>query len=670
MKRFEPVAHPLASIIILIYSSAAHLEGALDSLLVSVDARFPYEVILVVNGARPDVVAAVQRAARGAQVLISEANLGFGGGCNLGAAAARAPYLVFLNDDVVVEPDWLESLVRLAEERPDAGAVGSRIAYPNGTLQEAGAVIFADGSTKPVGQGLPASSPRWRAVRQVDYCSACSLLVRRDAFESVRGFETAFHPAYYEDVDLALKLRAAGWAVLYQPASRLVHLESQSTTSDFKTYLFQRNVATLRRRWLRVLSTFAPARPWEPGVVGAAIRSARRAQAHVLVVDDRLPDAGLGSGYGRMAELCRDLHRSRFTISFHPTNGYAGADAVGQLGVEVIDGDLGAWLDDGGTHVDAVVISRPHNWERFAAHVRARFPFAPLIYDAEALFHRRSAQLAELTSDPVRQAAYRTEHLAARAVEERIARDADHLVCVSSEEAAILRGFAPRTPIDLMTATASGIEITANAFHERAPRVVFVAGWMAGPGSPNVDALKWFAEQVVPRVAARVPECEVVVTGGNPPAEACRHAGAHVRLAGFVDDLAALYASCRVAVAPLRFGAGVKIKTIEAVQHGVPVVATKLGSEGIVLDHPAAVLTVEDAAAFADALVTLLRDERAWEAQRAAAVLQARAWAEGEHRAWRDILDDALERRISRATSTAGRAALLPGLDLAGMRPA
>jgi GT2 family glycosyltransferase len=666
VRRFERHREPRVSVIMLIYASAKHLVAALESLRTNVDPRFPYEVILVANGAPPEVVAAVQRAANGARVIVSDVNLGFGGGCNLGARASAAPYLVFLNDDVLVEPDWLESLVRLADERADAGAIGSRIAFPDGTLQEAGSVIFADGSTTPVGRMLPAASPRWRAVREVDYCSACSLLVRRQAFDEVGGFDTRYHPAYYEDVDLALKLRTAGWRVLYQPRSRLVHLESQSSTSDFKSYLFRRNIETLRRHWAPQLASFAPAKPWDRRVVGAAIRRARRATAHVLVIDDRLPDGGLGSGFGRMAELCRDVRDSRYAISFYPTCGSAGADAVGEFGVEVIDGDLTAWLDDPGTHVDAVLISRPHNWAPFAGSIRLRFPSAPLIYDAEALFHRRLGQLVKLTTNPVLRAAYRIEFENGRVLEQRIAQEADHLVCVSAEEARILREFSPDASIEHMAATATGIEPTTPSFEERASRAVFVAGWMAGPASPNVDALAWFAEHVLPLLAQRVPECEIVVTGANPPAEARRLAGPHLRLVGFVEDLGALYAGARVAVAPIRFGAGVKIKTIEALQYGVPVVATTIGAEGIVLDDLRAIATADDPAAFADALAALLQDRTAWEASRSAALVQARAWADEPRRSWLAVFDEVLERRLSAArASIAARGALLRARDLA-----
>ena len=581
----------------------------------------------------------------------SPANLGFGGGCNLGAAHARAPYLVFLNDDVVVRPGWLEELVLTADARPDAGAVGSRILFEGGeVVQEAGSVIFADGSTAPVGRGLPASSPRYRALRAVDYASACSLLVRREAFEQAGGFDRRYFPAYYEDVDLALKLRERGWTVLYQPASELVHAESASTTSDFKSYLFRRNLRTLRRTWRDALGSFEAPRSVDATVLATAIRRARGTRADVLVVDDRLPDAGLGSGYGRMAELFGDLAGGDYAVTFHPTTGVHGeAESAGAFGVEVYDGDLGAYIADPATRIDVAVLSRPHNWERCAAAIRRHHPHAALIYDAEALFHRRIRLQVELETDPVRRAALQRELEIAYELEGRIARLADHLVCVSADEERALRAFAPGTPIDHLLATTEGIVPSPRPFGERRADALFVAGWMAGPGSPNVDALRWFASDVMPLVSARLPGARTIVTGANPPAEVARLRSDTIRLVGFVDDLNELYASARVAIAPIRFGAGVKIKTLEAVQHGVPVVATPTGIEGIVLDEPGAIVVAGDAARFADALVALLEDEQVWSRAQHAALRQAERWRSAPRRTWREILGDVLARRSAAA---------------------
>jgi len=664
VRRFVDAPNPRASVIILVYATATHLEAALHSVLETTDPRFPFEAIVVLNGAPPDVVAKARRSSFGARIVESDANLGFGGGCNLGAAHARAPYLVFLNDDVVVHMGWLEELVRTADERPGAGAIGSRILNTDGTVQEAGSVIFGDGTTTPVGRGLPASSPRYRAVRTVDYCSACSLLVRRAAFDAVGGFEQRYFPAYYEDVDLALKLREAGWSIVYQPSSQLVHAESASTTSDFKSYLFRRNGRTFKRLWGRALAQFELGGPHDPASVARAIRRANGARAEVLVVDDRLPDAGLGSGYGRMAELCRDLADGPYAVTFYPTAGGAATRSVGDYGVEIADGDLTAWIRNPATRIDVAVISRPHNWERAVASIRRFHPHAAIVYDAEALFHRRILRQLDLETDGERRAALEREFRTFYDLEGSIARTADHLVCVSRDEQRALRSFAPNTPVDHLMATTSGVVTGDRPFALRRPHAIFVAGWMAGAGSPNVDALRWFAREIAPRVAARVPEAVTIVTGGNPPGEILQLRSPAVRLVGYVDDLAAAYAGVRVAIGPIRFGAGVKIKTIEAVQHGLPVVATPTGAEGIVLDEPDCVVVREDPAEFADALVELLVDEAAWTRAHRAACRQAERWDTEPRRSWLDILDDVLARRVSAGAVGAAPAALAPARGL------
>jgi GT2 family glycosyltransferase/glycosyltransferase involved in cell wall biosynthesis len=662
LRRFEAAAAPRASVIVLVYRNADYLEAALRSVLESTDPRFPYEVIVVLNGTTPAVAAQARRASFGARIVVSEANLGFGGGCNLGARHARAPYLVFLNDDVVVRPGWLEELVLTADAHLEAGAVGSRVLNPDGTIQEAGGVIFSDGSTAPVGRGLPESTSRFRALREVDYCSACSLLVRREVFEAVRGFSQRYFPAYYEDVDLALKLRQAGWTVVFQPASELVHIESANTDAPFKSFLFRRNLRTLQSVWAPRLSEYLPSSPRHEVAVQRAMRRARRASADVLIVDDRLPDGGLGSGYGRMSQLLRDIAPARYAVTFFPTCGADDPAAIGAHGVEVVDGDFEAWLAHPATHVDVAIISRPHNWERYATLLRRYHPAAALVYDAEALFHRRIRQQLELEPDEGRRRALKEQFNAAYALESQIARDADHLVCVSPEEARVVRALAPAARIDHLVAVTSGIVAAPARFAQRRPWAAFVAGWMAGPTSPNVDALAWFVRDVLPLVLRRVPEATIVVTGGDPPADVLKLRSASVRFAGFVDSLDDLYANVRAAIAPIRFGAGVKIKTIEAIQYGVPVVATPVGAEGLVLDEPACIAVSDDAAAFADALVRVLSDERDWTHARDAALRQAERW-NAPAQTWFHVLERVLERRPTVRATPGTRAALALARD-------
>jgi glycosyltransferase involved in cell wall biosynthesis len=145
----------------------------------------------------------------------------------------------------------------------------------------------------------------------------------------------------------------------------------------------------------------------------------------------------------------------------------------------------------------------------------------------------------------------------------------------------------------------------------------FVAGWLGGAWSPNGDALAWFATRVLPRITAAVPWARLRVTGTLPP-ELRPFEGLNLTSVGFVADLAAFYGGLRVAVAPIRYGAGVKLKTVEALQYGVPIVATPVGAEGLDELHGEAIAVHPTAEALADAVIARLVDVAVWRRQRVA----------------------------------------------------
>src|SRR5262245_33098849 len=220
---------PRASIILLAWKREDLLVRCLRSLSDTLGRSVEHEVIVVSNDAPQALRDSLRSQARGVRLVEAHANLGFAGGCNLGASVARGEYLVFLNDDCIVAPRWLDWLVSTADANPQAGAVGSLLLFPDGRIQEAGAIIWADGWVMPVGRFLPGDSLEWHFVRPVDYASACSLLVTRRAWDQVGGFDRDYHPAYFEDVDLCLALREKGYQVLLEPRSRVWHHESASS---------------------------------------------------------------------------------------------------------------------------------------------------------------------------------------------------------------------------------------------------------------------------------------------------------------------------------------------------------------------------------------------------------------------------------------------------------
>ncbi len=623
---FPAEDQPLVSIVIIGWRRAPYLLDCLRSIAASV-REVSYEVVLVLNEPAPDLEGRIERHVRGATVLRTRANLGFGGANNLGASKARGRFLVFLNDDTTVDPNWLEALVDLIERRPSVAAVGSKILLTDGTLQEAGSVIWSDGWTFTVGRGLPGDTKRFDFERRVDYSSACSMLIRRDVFNELGGFDDTFYPAYFEDADLAMKLAQTSWQFWFQPRSVVHHRESASTNESFRQFLLDRNHEIFYQRWKDAISRHEERVAAHEPAVERAVWRAMGVPTRLLVIDDRVPDPAIGSGFGRMADVMVELAATgAYHLSLLPSieRGYERNDVLARHGIEVIDEPLDLHIAKQGLGYSLVIISRPHNYERLIEEVRSLLPGVPVVYDAEALYFRRIERQAAFCVDPVEALDLESEARVMRATEAAIAADADQIVCISHEEAEFFRTHA-KGRVDINAPFLAAPSPTPAAYRERHD-IGYVAGWAAGPKSPNADGLIWFVRHVLPGIRARVPGTQLIVTGANPPDNVRRLESDAVRFVGMVEDLDAFYNERLVVVVPVRYGAGVKIKTIEALQYAVPTVATSIGIEGIPVDDPLVVPGLDDPDAFAVEVAQLVSSEPYWDARRRVIFAQHNRW--------------------------------------------
>jgi GT2 family glycosyltransferase len=269
---------PRVSVCILVTECAELVLECLDALGRPRSRGESMEVVVVGNGTPVDQLGYL-KSRDDIVLVVNESNLGFASGCNQAASLARAPLLVFLNDDSLVEEGCIDALVRAAGSHPSIGAVGSRIISVDGTLQEAGSVIWRDGWTSHVGEGRARDSREFLEPRWADYASANGLLVVRSAWDEVGGFDERYFPAYFEDVDLSLSLSCRGYRTRYEPTAVLVHRGSQSTSPVFKEFLLTRNRLRLVEKWGDVLEQFetAPARESGPVFEAAVDRAVRSA---------------------------------------------------------------------------------------------------------------------------------------------------------------------------------------------------------------------------------------------------------------------------------------------------------------------------------------------------------------------------------------------------------
>ena len=348
----------------------------------------------------------------------------------------------------------------------------------------------------------------------------------------------------------------------------------------------------------------------------------------ILVIEDRVPDASLGSGYGRMIDTIDELCAiAGVEVSLYPTIGPT-ADSLwpGSRPVMIVTEPLVPHLEAANSAkrpYDIVIISRPHNYEQVGSLIRRLLPNAPLIYDAEALYFRRVERQASL-SDALSRPQLIKEAAALRRLEERIAAEVDEIVCIAEEEAELLAPHA-RRPVTVSAPLLANVAWTEQGFDERA-NVGFVAGWSAGPRSPNIDGLQWFARHVWPRVRARVPSAVMLVTAADPPSDVRRFEEPSFRFVGGVPDLNTFYGDLRLAVVPIRYGSGVKLKAVEALQSGVPTVATPVGAEGIPSEVPGLLEVTDDPTEFAERVAELLTDRDAWDRHRRRLAEQRARW--------------------------------------------
>jgi GT2 family glycosyltransferase len=245
---------PVATVIVLAWRLIDELLDALEALAEST-SRDPFNVTVVLNGADENVRSALQEQVEGATVIDAAVNLGFAGGCNLGASRARGEFLVFLNDDATPDSSWLDNLIKSARVHPDAGAICSCVYNPDGSVQEAGARILAGPSGIGIGYGAETLRSELTIARKVDFGGGEALLVRRELFEELGGFDQAYDPAYFEDADLCLRLRAAGWDIVYEPSAVVTHHQSLSTKEDYewREFAFHRSKAVFTKHWGELL---------------------------------------------------------------------------------------------------------------------------------------------------------------------------------------------------------------------------------------------------------------------------------------------------------------------------------------------------------------------------------------------------------------------------------
>lgn len=613
---------PQVSIILVLFNRAELTLACLKS----IKAKAPPGVeLVIVDNDSEDETPQLLESLRGATVLSNRTNEGFLKGCNSAVARASGDYVLFLNNDAQLMSNAVTSALQAIGADASIGAVGGKIITLDGRLQEAGSIVWRDGSCLGYGRGAAPLAPEYMFRREVDYCSGAFLLTPRALFNELGGFDEALVPAYYEETDYCFRLQESGLRVLYLPESMIIHYEFASAAMrEDAIDLQKRNKGRFAAKHQERLRDQLP--PDLSNVLRA--RFARGGKRKLLYLDDRVPHRALGSGFPRSNEIICHLASRDYDITLYPLNfpaedpwssAYADIDA----GIEIMLGygraNLARFLQERMEYFDDVLVSRPHNMRFFLrtlSTLEQPEQLPRIIYDAEAVFAKRHE--AELVLKG--KGASRSKIAQELSVELAYAKAADIVLSVSPAE----RQMFLDAGYDNVHVVAEYVDASIGDSEPSARSGLLFVGNLDYDDSPNVDSLVWFVGEVLPLIRGSLPDVSLDVVGTNRSARVRRLAGDGVVLHGRVKDVSPWYHRARVFVAPTRFASGIPRKVIEASAYGLPVVATDLlvSQLGWQPGSDIASVPVSDAQGFARECVNLLTDGEHWKVMRESVLQQ------------------------------------------------
>ena len=430
------------------------------------------------------------------------------------------------------------------------------------------------------------------------------MLVRKNLFFELGKFDERYAPAFYEEFDMEFAIREAGYKVIYQPKSIILHYDKSSYGSEFRGKQSRLNRAKFIKKWGKQLLQ-------QPDEVFLA-RDRSKNKKVILFIDDKLPDWDKHAGSLSTYQYITLLHEMGFKLIFVPdslTPLEPYATELQQTGIEVLYGpfEFESWIKHNGKYIHYVWLSRPDVAIKYVMAIK-HYTKAKILYYTVDLHYLRELRRYQIE----KRKEILDESIRLKSIEFNLFKNVDVILTPSDQEQKIIKEAFPQKRI----VTIPVIYYEANSIVEQILTdfdgrhgLIFLGGFNH---LPNVDAVKWFISDIFPVIQGKLPEIKLYIVGSNPPPEITALNSHDIIVMGYVKDLEQIFKTKRVFVSPLRYGAGVKGKIITSMSYGVPVVTTRVGDEGINLRDGVEAFIADDPIEFANGTVELYTNPKTW----------------------------------------------------------
>lgn len=615
LKDFTIEEKPIVSIIIPVFNQLKYTLNALYAIQKSQE-KTAFE-ILVVNDCSTDQTQKTISKIEGLNLISNPENIGFLRTVNRGINAAKGDYIYLLNNDTLVMPGFLDELMWVMLNEKKVGAVGSKLVYPNNVLQEAGCLIYKNRHIVNLGNGKSPDDPEFNFLRRVDYCSGCSLLFqKKNADGELNLLNEIFAPAYYEETDFCMRLKyEQGLEVFYQPKSVAVHFENishQNNPSAEKSQLLARNADLFYNRWNTYFT--------EEMAIGDKLNINKNfVKPSILFIDTFFPEFDRDSGANRMVHLMKFLVKNGhkvYLLSMNREIDRHYVELYERFGIHVLMDfvtekqkicDIKQQLIDLNIYIDFLWILRLETFLYFKKHYQKFLSDKTVIYDMVDFQYLRLKREFELNKSNLSK-----ESLAKEKTKElSIINAADMVVAISKHEKDLLEemGISAKK-IHVISNIHETVAVENPLPFEKREGIIFIGG---GKHSPNVDAILYLHE-VMQMVWQKNSSIPVWIIGGDMPEEILKLDSEQFKILGFVRDVEPYFLKAKMAVAPLRFGAGVKGKIGQALEFSLPVITTTIGAEGMNLteNENAMISEINDSQKLAADILRVYTNESLW----------------------------------------------------------